>query len=476
MNRALLGLAFWLGLPSTALLQKYFGLAGVAAYLLGLVLALLLWPRFGRHLPWPGAAFLEKQFPWLALLTCAALLGLFALAYPITNNGRTGDRRTSGSDTDDALNLATTELLHGRYPYYPRTYLDNPITPMPGALLLAIPFVLLGNSAYQSFFWLLLWLLAMRRHWQAGRPPLLLLWLMLALSPVVVYSLVVGNDYLANSLYVLLFMLWLVRWAPRPGLNPWLKLLPAICLGIGLSSRANFLLLLPLIFATLAQLAGRPAALRSTVTTGLTFLLVTLPFYLYDPAGFSPYTPPMNWAASTTCCPTPGCSSPWPRRCWPCSWPGGSAWAQTCSSCSAAAPWSWPCRCWPAWPWPCWLMARPGSPSPSLASSPSSSGRRPVGTAQFAPGPICYKLDCMNRKYRLLSLSLSLFLLLSLLLAVACRPAAAEPTPTPPRPGPSPSPPSRPACPPAPTASPGGTTPSTTKSSCAAFTTATATA
>ena len=288
MNRALLGLAFWLGLPSTALLQKYFGLAGVAAYLLGLVLALLLWPRFGRHLPRPGAAFLEKQFPWLALLTCAALLGLFALAYPITNNGRTGDRRTSGSDTDDALNLATTELLHGRYPYYPRTYLDNPITPMPGALLLAIPFVLLGNSAYQSFFWLLLWLLAMRRHWQAGRPPLLLLWLMLALSPVVVYSLVVGNDYLANSLYVLLFMLWLVRWAPRPGLNPWLKLLPAICLGIGLSSRANFLLLLPLIFATLAQLAGRPAALRSTVTTGLTFLLVTLPFYLYDPAGFSP--------------------------------------------------------------------------------------------------------------------------------------------------------------------------------------------
>lgn len=288
MNRALLGLAFWLGLPSTALLQKYFGLAGVAAYLLGLVLALLLWPRFGRCLPRPGAAFLEKQFPWLALLTCAALLGLFALAYPITNNGRTGDRRTSGSDTDDALNLATTELLHGRYPYYPRTYLDNPITPMPGALLLAIPFVLLGNSAYQSFFWLLLWLLAMRRHWQAGRPPLLLLWLMLALSPVVVYSLVVGNDYLANSLYVLLFMLWLVRWAPRPGLNPWLKLLPAICLGIGLSSRANFLLLLPLIFATLAQLAGRPAALRSTVTTGLTFLLVTLPFYLYDPAGFSP--------------------------------------------------------------------------------------------------------------------------------------------------------------------------------------------
>ena len=67
-----------------------------------------------------------------------------------------------GSDSDDALNLATRALLHGEYPYRIRTYLGSPATYLPGSLLLAVPFVLLGNAAYQDLFWLAAFLLSHR--------------------------------------------------------------------------------------------------------------------------------------------------------------------------------------------------------------------------------------------------------------------------------------------------------------------------
>ena len=76
-----------------------------------------------------------------------------------------------GSDADDALNLAVNELLHGRYPFYARTYLDNPVANLPGTIFLAVPFALLGNSAYQNFFWLMVFFIAVSlsvRSWRLG--------------------------------------------------------------------------------------------------------------------------------------------------------------------------------------------------------------------------------------------------------------------------------------------------------------------
>jgi hypothetical protein len=62
----------------------------------------------------------------------------------------------------------------------------------------------------------------------------------------------------------------------------------AALLGVGLASRAQFILLLPLIFSALGRRVGwRPAAGLLAVSIGA-LAAVTLPFLLYDPAGFTP--------------------------------------------------------------------------------------------------------------------------------------------------------------------------------------------
>ncbi len=179
-------------------------------------------------------------------------------------------------------------MLEGEYPYYAETYFGNPISPMPGALLLAIPFVLLGNSAFQSFFWLLVFFVVMSRLLGDGRSALILFWAIFVLSPVALQELVTGGDYLANSLYVLVFAVWTVNAASRLDTAVWMKLLPAILLGIGLSSRANFVLIMPLVFAAMVHTSGWRPAIWHTAVAGAAFAAVTAPFYLYDPGGFSP--------------------------------------------------------------------------------------------------------------------------------------------------------------------------------------------
>lgn len=271
-------------LPSTAIIEKYFDIIGVVVYATIASLLLLLFIQNRIYLAQLSLKFTERQVFLMVILTFTTLLMIFALVYPIANSGTYGQ----GSDGDEALNIATTELLHGRYPYYPRTYLGNLISPLPGELLLASPFVLLGNGAYQNFFWLLIFFFTMKSYLNDSRSALLLLWVIFALSPAVVHGWVIGSDYISNSLYVLLFMMWMVTSTTQQNISILRKLLPAILLGIGLSSRANFVMLLPLLFSLLNQIVGWKLATKYTAVTIIAFMVITLPFYLYDPEGFSP--------------------------------------------------------------------------------------------------------------------------------------------------------------------------------------------
>lgn len=284
LNWSLVGFALSLLIPSTAVFQKYLGITGVVAYITIAFFALLLFAKY-RYIPGKLASKVtEKQTFWLAVMTVVIVLIAFVVVYPVANSGIVG----GGSDGDEALNTATTELLHGRYPYYPRTYLGNPISPLPGALLFAIPFVLLGNSAYQNFFWLIVFIIAMKSYLKDGYLALLLLWVIFALSPIVLYQFLIGSDYISNSIYILLLMLWMVTSISQTHLSSWKKALLAFLLGIGLSSRANFILLLPLIFSAMVQQVGWRSAAKYTAITIITFVVITVPFYLYDPQGFSP--------------------------------------------------------------------------------------------------------------------------------------------------------------------------------------------
>ena len=275
-------LSFSLLIPSMATIQKYLGVGGAILYaLLGGTLVYCGYVLVQRvRVPIVG----ERAALRLLAVTWITLFVVFRILYPLANSGALGP----GSDRDDALEIGTRAVLRGEYPYYLRTYLQNPISPLPGAMILAVPFVLLGNSAYQNLFWLLLFVIMCRSFTRSWSKPLFVFWVVLVFSPSVMRELVTGGDLLANSIYVIVFMSWLVKSAQLQNRRRWQAILSAVLLGIGLSSRLNFIFLLPLAFATLVRLRGWRYALFQCGIVCLVFFMVTLPYYLYDPHGFSP--------------------------------------------------------------------------------------------------------------------------------------------------------------------------------------------
>jgi len=284
-------MAVCLAFPSTAKVQKFMGTVWVPVYLLGVFAALLVACRYvlGGFLGW----LTEKAAVVLGVLTVVVLMGAFALTYPALTTGRIG----AASDRDEALNTATWELLHGRYPYYPRAVVDGVtregekgslISPLPGELLLAVPFVLLGNGAYQNFFWVLVLFFVVRWYLRSGPSATAFLWGLLLLSPICLHEVVTGGDLMSNTIWVLVFALFMIRCVSDARTKWYSRGVAAALFGIGLSSRANFVLIGPLVLSVLIQAAGWKPALKYMTLAALASLAVTLPFYLYDPAGFSP--------------------------------------------------------------------------------------------------------------------------------------------------------------------------------------------
>jgi len=277
-----LGLALSLTAPSLGIVEKYFGQTGALFYLL--LAVSMLSPIHTRLVPYLAARFSIRQTRWFVVVTFIALALLFFAVYPLANSGLLG----GGSDRDEALNQATRAVLSGHYPYSEKTYLGNLISPLPGAIFLAMPFVLLGNSAYQNLFWFFVFVVLMAYYLKSHQRALLLLWTFLTLSPVVLQEFVTGGDLLANSIYVLVFSLSLAIVTPLPGFPMWGKVSLAILLGLGFASRANFLLVLPLLYSALARRVGWKTAILLSGVACLVSGIVTIPFFLYRPAEFSP--------------------------------------------------------------------------------------------------------------------------------------------------------------------------------------------
>lgn len=273
------GFALALFLCSASLFHQYGGAVGVYFYapllLAGVALAWYVAPIVHRRMS-------EKQALSAIILLLLGLAILFLVGYPVANSGRLG----GGSDRDEALQQATIRMVRGEYPYYVRTYLDNPLSPLPGALLLATPFALLGNVASQNLLWLTLFLIVARLFFLDTRYTLAMLLSLLLFAPMIAREVMTGSDFLANSLYILLAIVLFAHAATRT--NTRLASAAAILLGITLSSRANFLFLLPIVFGVVVQHRGWQVAMRYTALVLLTCAAITLPFWLYDPKGFSP--------------------------------------------------------------------------------------------------------------------------------------------------------------------------------------------
>lgn len=267
-------------LPGLPTVERFGGRAGLFAYLLLGAAALLgvQHPRARRaveRIP-PRAASVGLG------LVLAALLAAFLALYPLAKSGRFG----KGSDRDDALNRGAHALVQGENPYAERTYLGNTLSPLPGALLLAAPFALAGNSAWQDLFWsavLLALALALLRD---ARAALLFMLAAFFVGVAPLHELATGGDLLANAVYVLAASLLLV-WSceARPGSRP-LQLLSAAALGLCLSSRANHLLSMIAVAPALARATSmRRAALLAAVALAV-FALLTGGAWLADPALF----------------------------------------------------------------------------------------------------------------------------------------------------------------------------------------------
>jgi hypothetical protein len=284
--RSFAGLAFCVIFPSTAIFKKL-GLPMLTAYVA--IAAVLLW----LALVWIAPRLDRMLTPRISLAVLSFMLvlvfGAYVRIHPRidTQGFRLAGHSFGASDNDDAIDLAITEVLEGRYPYRARTFLNNPITPMPGALLLAFPFYLLGDSAVQNVFWLAVFFGAVAIFYRSAFTAAVLAVLALILSPNVVYHVLLGGDYIANAIYVLTFSALLIESA-RKQETFWRSAAWAALLGMGLSSRLNFVLILPLVFfGLLKSTSPERTGLLCAIVLG-TFGAITLPFYLYDPSGFSP--------------------------------------------------------------------------------------------------------------------------------------------------------------------------------------------
>jgi hypothetical protein len=279
-RRDTLILALLIAFPSTGFVQKYTGLTGVAAYLvIAIGLVILTSIVADRFAPW-----INRHFGILATLAIACLACGYIVLHPFEDNRGPG----KSSDRDEGLDMAVTRLVAGTTPYYPSNQTAGPLSVLPGSMILAAPFVAIRDSGYQNVFWLGALLLVAARRFKDGSLALWLVLVPLALSPAAQYEFVSGGDLLANGIFVALFFLYALDSWSAPATSKWHRWLACLVLGIGIASRANFILLLPLFSAAMWRIAGLKPALIATALVVFTASAITLPIYLHDPGGFTP--------------------------------------------------------------------------------------------------------------------------------------------------------------------------------------------
>lgn len=236
-----------------------------------------------------GSQRISARSAWIAgAVMLLVVAGLFFWIHPmIDQQGFSVFGRAIGAaDADDAMDIGVRRLLGGLYPYSETTFLGLPISPLPGALFLAAPFYVLGQTAVQNLFWLAAGWFLLSRSSGGVKGASFWLGLMLVVSPVVLYSLLQGGDSLSNGIYVLCILVAFVSRCKIQSLG-FMDLLVAIGLGVALSSRLNFLALAPFIAGITLRIHPRKALLIGGLAA-LVFLLITVPFYLVAPAEFSP--------------------------------------------------------------------------------------------------------------------------------------------------------------------------------------------
>lgn len=279
--RPALMLALWVAFPSLCFLQEHVGSWAVPPYVGAVIVAMLVSGRW-----WPiSEVWADKRFGWIAL---ACLLGL-VIGHVGLHPFEDGRGVGLSSDRDEALEVAVGRLMDGRYPYYRESEVAGPLSVLPGGILLAVPFVLIGKVGLMNAAWLIAFLFIMRREFGSASRALWLLILPLAVSPAAAYEFVSGGDLIANGTSVAIACWCCLHFWSEDKLRPWLAIGSAVFLGVAVASRANFPLICPLVIAWLWRRAGPGRAAICALLAGGVAIGLILGFYFIDQDSFTPF-------------------------------------------------------------------------------------------------------------------------------------------------------------------------------------------
>ena len=254
MDRILLALgifALWF-VPSVGQLTKYAGNTGAvisAAAGFSVIVLLIKWTN--RSSPELLRSLAVGLMPVLVAVTIVAFLVL----YPISKSSLMGP----GSDSSrSALDVALKEVLDGLYPYDARTYLGNPPTPAPGALLLAAPFFYWWQRHSEHILAATIFILQRIRIFADPWRAVVFYSICFLACPGALQDFVTGGDYLVNAIYVGVAVS-LVAGAHETPSSRSLRWATYLFLAVTASSRAFYAVTIPVLaylFGPARRIAG----------------------------------------------------------------------------------------------------------------------------------------------------------------------------------------------------------------------------
>jgi hypothetical protein len=267
-----LGICVAWALTSAAPLLKYLSPAkAITALALGLLSIVAGMSRLLRLNLRPR----QIGIVWFLLLFLAFTTA-FAILYPISLR----HTLNIGSDREDALRIELLAVRHHQYVYDARTFLGNPPTPLPGAMLLAAPFFALGHIAWQNFLWLALFFFFAIHFFRYRATALFYLAVSLLFAPGHLSDFTSGGDYLTNFFYVAIAVTLFNR---SLGNSLYASIPTALFLGVALSSRILYaVILIPLLSMTLQRTSRLRAAMLFFLVL-LAACAVTLPVFSPHP-------------------------------------------------------------------------------------------------------------------------------------------------------------------------------------------------
>lgn len=266
---------FCLGIcPSLPTAHKYLGFIGLICYSILAYYILLIFQRNYRFL----FRNLRAIFSAFFILSISLLLTVYPWANARSSIGK-------GSDRDEALHIGVGRILRGLYPYADQenTYFDNPVSTLPGNMILHIPAQLfLGNSLYMEPVLLVIGFLVL--VWISKKLALFTL-ASCTVSLAFWQDFLTGGDLASTTIFIFAMSLAFLKNCQQRNLK--LMGVTGFILGLALSSRITNLVYLLAIFVFLKELKCTQRFLV-TLYPFFIFIVVTIPFFIYKPEEFSP--------------------------------------------------------------------------------------------------------------------------------------------------------------------------------------------